>query len=158
EGDIVLTMQTNTIESLAGWLGIQSLGAVEAPINNDYRGELLVHALNLTRATTVLLLEQFFDRLTEVADRVAHLKCVIVLDAVKAPAGLSCEVLTGQEFLACVEPEVAAREPAPWDIGAILFTSGTTGPSKAVRMPWAQIHSTAIGTLPLKDFGAHDVI
>ena len=157
-GDIVVTMQTNTIESFAGWLGIAAVGAVEAPINNDYRGDLLVHALNLTQASTFLLLAQFVDRLADVADRLPHLKRVIVMDAAHAPAGLPFDVMTGAQFLAGVEPAPAGRDPAAWDIGAILFTSGTTGPSKAVRMPWAQIHSTAIGTLPLKDFGPHDVI
>ncbi len=44
-------MHTNTIESLCRLrLGIATLGAVEAPINNDYRGALLTHALNLTQA------------------------------------------------------------------------------------------------------------
>src|SRR5215467_6629210 len=111
EGDIVLTMQTNTIESLAGWLGIQTLGAVEAPINNDYRGDLLVHALNLTRATTFVLLGQFVDRLAEIADRLQHLKRVIVIDAA-VPPPLPFEVLTGQAFLAGVEPAPAGRDPA----------------------------------------------
>jgi len=158
EGDIIVTMQANTIESFAGWLGISSIGAIEAPINNDYRGEMLVHALNLTRAETFVLLDQFVGRLEAIADQLRYLKRVIVIDAVAAPRGLPFDVLTGQEFLAGVDGAPGARDPAPWDIGAVLFTSGTTGSSKAVRMPWGQIHSTAIGTLPLKDFGPHDVI
>ena len=157
-GDIVVTMQTNTIESLTGWLGLASFGAVEAPINNDYRGDLLAHALNLTRARVFVVLRQFVDRLGEIADQLPHLKLVIVIDSDEPVGGLPFDVLTGTAFLEGVEPEPATYRPAMWDIGAILFTSGTTGPSKAVRMPWGQIHSTAIGTLPLKDFGPHDVI
>jgi carnitine-CoA ligase len=157
-GDIVVTMQTNTIESLAGWLGLCGLGATEAPINNDYRGDLLAHALNLTRATTFVVLEQFVDRLAEIADRLPHLRQIIVVDGRDRIYGLPFDALTGRDFLDGASPLPEMRDPAPWQIGAILFTSGTTGPSKAVRMPWAQIHSTAVGTLPLKDFGPDDVI
>lgn len=157
-GDVVVTMQTNTIESFLGWLGLACLGAVEAPINNDYRGELLVHALNLTRAETFLLLGSFVERLADVAPRLQHLKRVIVADATEPVRGLPFAIQTVEQFLAGAAPLRSEAEPQPWDIGAVLFTSGTTGPSKAVRMPWAQIHSTAVGTLPLKDFGPHDVI
>ena len=47
-GEHVVTMQLNTMESMLGWLGLATLRAVEAPINIDYRGALLTHALNLT--------------------------------------------------------------------------------------------------------------
>ncbi len=157
-GDIVVTMQTNTIESFVGWLGISCLGAIEAPINNDYRGDLLIHALNLTRSKTFVILQQFVDRLAEVASKLPHLKRVVVIDGQHVPSGLPFEVITGVQFLAGITPTREERDLKPWDVGAILFTSGTTGPSKAVCMPWAQIHSTAIGTLPLKDFGPQDVI
>ncbi len=157
-GDIVVSMQTNTIESLLGWLGLASIGAVEAPINNDYRGEMLAHALNLTRAETFLVLEQFVERLKEVAQDLRYLKRIIVADATGPVVGLPFEVQTREAFLAGAKAPGERYEPKAWNIGAVLFTSGTTGPSKAVRMPWAQIHSTAVGTLPLKDFGPEDVI
>ena len=48
--------------------------------------------------------------------------------------------------------------PAPWQIGAILFTSGTTGPSKAVRLPWAQIVASAKGAFLTEDLTADEVI
>ncbi len=78
--EIVVTMQNNTIESLLGWHGLGWLGATEAPVNVDYRADLLVHALNLTRARTMACLGQFVPRLLKVADRLEHLRQVVVLD------------------------------------------------------------------------------
>jgi carnitine-CoA ligase len=157
-GEHVVTMQHNTIESFLGWLGLTCLGAVEAPINTDYRGQLLAHALNITRAKTIVLLEQFVDRLVEIATELRYLQRVIVIDAKRPVLGLPFETLTGGAFLKQPLHAPSLREPRPSDIAAVLFTSGTTGPSKAVQMPWAQIYATASGTFPLQDFGPHDVI
>ena len=156
-GEHVVTMQLNTIESMLGWLGLAALRAVEAPINIDYRGALLTHALNLTRARVMVVLEQYAERLIPVAADLEYLQRVIVLDA-DMPPELPFEVTTGAELLRDVEPATALEPPAPWDIMSILFTSGTTGPSKAVRLPWAQIHAMATGTFPLDDLGPGDVI
>lgn len=157
DGEHVVTMQLNTIDSMLGWLGLAALRAVEAPINIDYRGSLLTHALNLTRARVMLVLEQYAERLIPIAGDLEYLQQVIVLDVDKPPQ-LPFEVTTGAEFLHEVEPIADLGRPAPWDIMSILFTSGTTGPSKAVRLPWAQIHAMATGTFLLEDLGPEDVI
>ena len=155
--EIVVTMQNNTIDSLLGWYALGWLGATEAPINVDYRGDLLVHALNLTRARTMACLGQFLPRLLEVASRLEHLEQVVVLDAGDA-SGLPWRSWSAQELLAEVAPADDLELPAPWRIGAILFTSGTTGPSKAVRLPWAQIVASARGAFLTDDLTAEDVI
>lgn len=156
-GEHVVTMQLNTIDSMLGWLGLAALRAVEAPINIDYRGALLTHALNLTRARHMLVLEEFAERLIPIADDLQYLERVIVLDADTAPQ-LPFETITGAEFLHGAEPIPKLQAPAPWDIMAILFTSGTTGPSKAVRLPWAQIHAMMTGSFPIEDLGPNEVV
>ena len=156
-GEIVVTMQNNTIDSLLGWYGLGWLGATEAPVNVDYRGDLLAHALNLTRARTMACLGQFVPRLLQVADRLDHLQRVVVLDAGEVPE-LPWRSWATAELLAAAAPADDLELPAPWQIGAILFTSGTTGPSKAVRLPWAQIVASARGAFLTDDLTADEVI
>jgi crotonobetaine/carnitine-CoA ligase len=156
-GDHVVTLQHNTLDSLVGWLGLAWLGAVEAPINNDYRGQLMTHALNLTRAPVMLTLSRFLDRVLEVAADLQYLKTVVVLDGEKLPAG-PFKLVHGVPFLADLEPAQDLQLPKAWDIMAVLFTSGTTGPSKAVRLPWAQIHAMTEGCFPMQDLTAEEVI
>jgi crotonobetaine/carnitine-CoA ligase len=156
-GDYVVTMQYNTFESLAGWLGLACIGAIETAINTDYRGDLLKHALNITRAKTMLMTQQYLDRVRGIAPELPHLKRVIVIDADGPVDDVPFEIVTGTEFLAGVEPIEVESDPAVWDIAAVLFTSGTTGPSKAVRMPWGQLYATAISTLPFQDLVSEDV-
>ena len=156
-GEYVVTMQYNTFEYLAGWLGLACLGAVETAINTDYRGDLLTHALNITRARTMLVTRQYLERVAEVASDLRYLKRVIVIDAEAPVADMPFEIVTGRDFLAGVEPMRVATDPEIWDIAGVLFTSGTTGPSKAVRMPWGQLYATAMSTLPFDDLVAEDV-
>ncbi len=155
--DHVVTMQLNSLDAVCGWLGLGWLGAVEAPINIDYRGALLEHVLNNTQARVMLLLERYAERLLDVAPRLAHLRSVIVLDSSGELPELPFRVVRGDEFLAPAKPASDLELPQPWDLGAILYTSGTTGPSKGVMLPWGQIHASAIATFPFEDLGPDDV-
>jgi carnitine-CoA ligase len=162
-GDHVVTMQHNSIDSLLGWLGLAWTGAIEAPINTDYRGALLAHALNLTRAPVMALKSEFLDRVAEVAPELKYLERLVIVDGDPSPAdtvGLPAPLpAVGRGgFLASLEPARDLVPPRPWDIMAVLFTSGTTGPSKAVRLPWAQIHAMTEGAFPVTDLNAEDVI
>lgn len=156
-GDHVVTMQHNTIESLMGWLGLAWIGAVEAPINTDYRGALLTHALNLTQARVMLVMEQYLDRVIEVAGETPRLERLVVVDG-EPTAPDRFEITSGRTFLDGAEPAADLALPKPWDIMAVLFTSGTTGPSKAVRLPWAQIHAMATGSFKVGDLRPDEVI
>jgi crotonobetaine/carnitine-CoA ligase len=156
-GDHVVTMQHNTIDSLVSWLGLAWLGAVEAAINNDYRGALLTHALNITEAPVMLVMDRFFDRVVEAADTLTHLKTVIVVDGDR-PGSAPFRAIGRAAFLDGVAPAQDLTLPKPWDIMGVLFTSGTTGPSKAVRLTWAQIHAMTTGTFPVEDLGADEVV
>jgi crotonobetaine/carnitine-CoA ligase len=156
-GDHVVTFQYNTIDSLLGWIGLAWLGAVEAPINSDYRGSLLAHALNLTRASVLTLKSEFVDRVLEVAESLEHLKTIVVIDG-QALASDRFRIVGRDAFLEGVAPAQDLVLPKPWDIMAVLFTSGTTGPSKAVRLPWAQIHAMTLGSYVVDDLGPDDVI
>ena len=156
-GECVVSMQFNTIESLAGWLGLASLGVVEAAINTDYRGDLLVHALNITRCRTMVLSRQFLDRVRDVADELKYLKTVVIVDTDSHLDDFPFAAVTARDFFSGIRLEPFERNPEISDIAAVLFTSGTTGPSKAVQMPWGQLLATARYSLPLDDLNAGDV-
>jgi crotonobetaine/carnitine-CoA ligase len=104
-------------EFLETWFGIVRSGAVEVPVHIAYKGPLLEHVLRQS-GTTVL----FCD-----ADVVGR------LDGLDLPE-LRRVVVRGEPF-----EEVLAAAPEPdlpyltgEDVSCILYTSGTTGPSKGV--------------------------
>lgn len=114
------------------WLGAARIGAVSAAVNAASKGEFLAHALNLSRAAVVITDTDHQDRMAEVADHVPTLRSTLVRG----------DSLTEALAVAPVSaPDVEAVRSD--EIGALFFTSGTTGPSKAVATTWHYLFTAA---------------
>lgn len=108
------------------------LGAVYVTVNTSYRGGLLEHVVALSDAKLMVVHAQLMPRLADVA-HAALTDLVLVGDVdSNVPAGLTAHPF---EVLEKVQPHSEAVDVAPWDTQYIIFTSGTTGPSKAVLHP-----------------------
>ncbi|MCE0762077.1 AMP-binding protein [Pseudonocardia kujensis] len=130
-GTRVALLMATSPEYLYGWLALAKIGAVEVPINTAYRGELLRYQLDKAKVSLAIV------------DRGA------LLDAVEAVRG-DVPSLTGvlsfpgtysdllgtpdDAHLATDEAPAWGDGPAPGDIACVLYTSGTTGPSKGVLL------------------------
>jgi crotonobetaine/carnitine-CoA ligase len=122
-GDTVLTMLPNSFEAYFAWLGLGWLRAIEVPVNTMYRGQMLQYIVENTEAATALVAERFVDRLSDAATAAGTLKNVVVPDD-----AFFRQAATGDD-----------TGPDAWDVAAMLYTSGTTGPSKGVLVPWAEV-------------------
>src|SRR5690606_23591818 len=80
----------------------------------------------------------------------------VVPDASSGSIDLGVPVHYGEPRYA-PEYQVPSGGPAPHDIAAILYTSGTTGPSKGVPVSWIQVTATYEGALPQDELGEDDV-
>jgi crotonobetaine/carnitine-CoA ligase len=112
-GDVVALQLRNRPEFLYAWLGATLLGAVTAPLSVHLRGESLRHPLATVEAAALVVEDEFADRLDAVLPELTNLRHVV------SPSDLSDESPDGSPALV-----------APADPTLILFTSGTTGPSK----------------------------
>ncbi|MGH3659453.1 MAG: AMP-binding protein, partial [Micromonosporaceae bacterium] len=122
------------------------LGAVVVPVNPDYRGELLRHVLSGSDAGMLVIDAAYADRLPPIARRLPDLRRVFVrepdgsLDHLGVPA-MNLDVLLAHGD----DPAEAAVSFA--DPQAIMFTSGTTGPSKGALVPHALALTCALDSL-----------
>jgi carnitine-CoA ligase len=116
------------------WLGAACIGVVPAAVNAASKGDFLLHTLRLSRTAVVVTDADRQPRLSEVADDVETLRSVLV-------QGDSLS----QALDAASTAPPAAVAATPEDI-ALFFTSGTTGPSKAVVTTWQYLF-TAAGTV-----------
>ena len=142
QGDRVLCWLPNSADCLRVWLGLNYLGAVFVPINLAYRGNLLAHAVKLSAARLGIVHSDLHQRLGEV-DR-AGLEEIVVLGGEATPIdGLT--VHRSDRLVSSDEtPPVLDRPIAPWDMQSIIFTSGTTGPSKGVMSSYMHLYSMAV--------------
>jgi crotonobetaine/carnitine-CoA ligase len=157
-GSTVATLTPNGLRSLASWLGLTWLGAVEVSVNTEYRGRMLAYALNRCEASTLLVAERHLDQLEEVAGKLRSVRQVVVVDQSQPRlTGLPFAVLTA-DGLSAGSPPPELIEPQWHDIACVMYTSGTTGPSKPVRIPWGQLHALNLGTHPAGSLGPDDVL
>jgi crotonobetaine/carnitine-CoA ligase len=154
-GDRVGIMLSNSLEFLLASYALKKIGAVEVAINTGFRGPGLVHVVNLTEAELMITEDEFVPALAQVREQLLSLRAVAVVgDADAAAAQL--ERLEVEAFAAfeSERDDDPARAVKTTDLGTVLFTSGTTGPSKGCMLSHryalrsAEVMSEAIGLRP----------
>jgi carnitine-CoA ligase len=143
-GDRVLVMAANSSQFVRTWLATAVSGLVEVPINTAYEGEFLRHQTVTVTPRWAVIDDLFAARFVAVAEHARTIEKFWVIDNGARDAALSTLRAAGWEVSPWEELEQGPRldlpEPGPRDLASIFFTSGTTGPSKGVAMPHAQMY------------------
>lgn len=149
-GDRVALMCSNRFEFMRVFLGCAWLGAVAVPINTASRGPQLQHILRNCGARLIAIEATFTPVLEDLEYTDLPLAQVWLIGegSPELPSHLTAEQLPAGGT--AVEPYPLG----PSDTVVILYTSGTTGASKAVCCPHAQyfwwgVHTAAL--LELRD-------
>jgi carnitine-CoA ligase len=142
QGERVLVWLPNSADCLRIWFGLNFLGAVFVPLNLAYKGNLLQHAVGISEARLAVVHAELCPRLADI-DR-QSLRELVVLGGEARP--IEGSTIRGAEALASDDSTSPAldRDIAPWDLQSIIFTSGTTGPSKGVLSSYAHLYSMAM--------------
>ncbi|SKB05376.1 class I adenylate-forming enzyme family protein [Aeromicrobium choanae] len=121
-GSRVSILTTHPLVSTLAMYGLWKAGAVYAPVNFQYAGDLLAYQLNDTRPTALLVDRAMHQRILDIEDRLECSPQVIVIDG-----------LHEGEFGKLVQPAERPDVRVEFDDPAnVIYTSGTTGPSKGV--------------------------
>lgn len=135
KGDKVAILMANRPEFLFVWFGLSKLGAIEVPINTAHRGKLLTYMIEMADCRMVIAESRYLDRLSPVLKDLPDLKDVVVLGEKKEE--WSKLEKTCHDYQRMVENDGRyEKAEVLWsDPFVIMFTSGTTGPSKGALMP-----------------------
>jgi len=153
-GDRVALMCSNRPEFLQVYLGCTWLGAIAVPLNVAARGPQLQHMLTNSGARLLAIEAPLLDALGVLdLDKVA-------LERIWLIGGGRTALLDHIPVTALPPPgeEAAAGDIEPGQTGAILYTSGTTGPSKGVCCPQAQYFWWGLNSVRNLDIREGDVL
>jgi crotonobetaine/carnitine-CoA ligase len=151
-GDRVALICSNRFEFMRAFLGCAWIGAVSVPVNTASRGHQLQHILTNSAARLLIVEGQFAGNLEHLDFAALPLEAVWTIDANKP---LQAGQIASQPVPAASGMcEAAATRPR--DMLTILYTSGTTGPSKGVCCPHAQYFWWGANTAALLSLDGDD--
>lgn len=143
QGELVLSWLPNGPLAVLNLLALNLLGAVYVPINTAYRGGVLAHVLKTTGAELMIAHGALVERLAEV-DAATLRRVVVVGD--ERPSLPGIEQVSRNTLSADGATLRSPERPVhPHDLQAVLYTSGTTGPSKGVLASYSHLHAAALG-------------
>jgi carnitine-CoA ligase len=135
-GDPVCVLLETSCDYVIAWLACCRLGAIEVPINTGFRGPALEHALRLTGARLLILDSGYTEAVRLVRSGVPALRHVILRgDSRAADALADTFAITPFQQLLQTQQHAPIASGQSGETTMLLFTSGTTGPSKACAIP-----------------------
>ncbi|MGE4166366.1 MAG: ATP-dependent acyl-CoA ligase, partial [Xanthobacteraceae bacterium] len=153
-GDRVALICSNRIEFLQVFLGCAWLGAVAVPVNTASRGVQLQHILSNSGARLMVIEGSCRGNLDQIDLAALPLETIWTIDA-DAPIRIGKVTSTPLPVHGATS---AAADIRPDDMLTILYTSGTTGPSKGVCCPHAQYFWWGLNTAELLELRDDDVL
>lgn len=132
-GDRVCAMLDNHADSVLLLLALAKLGAVHVPINTAFRGEFLRHQVNDAEAAILVADAEYAGRFAEIAATIPSARILLRRGDGPLPA-MPIDVRPLASAYADNRQPIESRVGAS-DLAMLLYTSGTTGPSKGCMIP-----------------------
>lgn len=156
-GTHVLVLMDNSPDYLALWFAVAKLGAVEVPVNTAYHGDLLQHQITTAMTTFAVVDSVYADRIIDLGDRIPQLADVVVRGA--APRIADDRTWHDFDRLAAPQDDSDLNLPVGYEtVAGVIFTSGTTGPSKGVLLSHHYLAAYGLMYAEVNQLGADDVI
>jgi len=136
KGTRVALLLRNRFEFLDLWFGLSRLGAIEVPLNPEYRAPQLLHVLRRAPIAVIVVEGDLLVELEIALEGVEVQPAIITIDGdCSGQDRIDYAKIVGE---ASSQPPSGAALASGRDVGAVMNTSGTTGASKGVCLPHAQ--------------------
>ena len=132
-GDRVASLLENGAEQVVVFFATLRLGAVAVPVNTAYKGEFLRHQLADSGARVVVVQGEFAGRVAEIASGAPELAAAVVVGVPDVEI-TDAAVHDYRAFVAAPREGVVPAAVAPSDLACLIYTAGTTGPSKGCML------------------------
>jgi crotonobetaine/carnitine-CoA ligase len=132
KGDKVCTIMSNTVEILYTLFALAKIGAIMVPINIALKGNLLKHIIDNSDTSVVMVDHDLVDRVLFIQEEIKKVKTIIIVPGYsEKEIGFTFNfTLKRYEELYQGSAQSPASDVRFCNPMTILYTSGTTGPSK----------------------------
>lgn len=144
----------NSCAMVTAAFGIGYLRATATMLNTELRAAFLRHQLNDCQLATVVVDAVLVTHIVSISAELPHLKTLVVVGDLTVDVPNHWRTVAWTDSQAC--PPWTGDEPQPEDIFCIMYTSGTTGPSKGVLMPHRHCALVGMGAIRCLEITAHD--
>lgn len=137
-GDTVASLLDNGPDAVLLMFAVHKLGGIYVPINTAFKGEYLRHQLADCGTRIVVAESDYAQRVFAIAEGIPDVE--LLLYRGETPPGdkhgMRLEPLDSCRVDGNDDPTVSVR---PGDLGMIIYTGGTTGPSKGCALSHAYV-------------------
>ena len=161
-GDRILGLLTNSREFMLAMIATHKVGAIFVPINTELRGNFLEHQVHNSSPRIIVVDNGLMERFDAVDTSPTAIETVLRVNDGSNSANSTPKSLSGashmplEPLLETVPRMEALATPVPEDVCTIMYTSGTTGPSKGVLMPQGHCYLFALGTVAAMELTQDD--
>jgi carnitine-CoA ligase len=140
----LLVMLPNGVDLIMLWLACAKLGVIEVPVNTAYRGDILAHIIEDSRARRMVVSSAYLERLAELENlgRLKH--CYVRYEDSQVRRVPKVEIHDISKLIHD-GGSVLKTDAAAGPVKAIMYTSGTSGRSKGVIVSHAHAYEYANG-------------
>jgi crotonobetaine/carnitine-CoA ligase len=155
KGTHVALILGNSLEYFGATWGLGKIGAVSVPLNTAAKGELLRYFIEQSNSEWVIYGEEWEERLGEILHSLEKVKGCQRLGRAgtrgSAIAQQGRDLIDLKSLESETDDDVDHSRVTYQDPHLIMYTSGTTGPSKGVHLPHSQAH--AVGRILASEYG-----
>jgi carnitine-CoA ligase len=142
----VVTMLDNNVDAVSLWWAANMLGGIWVPVNTALKGSFLSHVLSDSDTRIVVCEADFVDRIRSEIANLPLLERILVRGSTQSSRIGAVSVEPLEDYL--LEPDPTTHvERTSRDTALIIYTGGTTGPSKGCVISHGYVFSAARGFL-----------
>ena len=161
-GDRILGLLTNSKEFMITMIATHKIRAVFVPVNTELRGGFLEHQIINSSPRIIVVDDNLMGRFSSFDPSETGIETVVGVSDESSPdisrLGLLAEVsqVRMDSLLDTTPNTEKLADPSTSDVCTIMYTSGTTGPSKGVLMPQGHCYLFALGIVAAMELTEQD--